>query len=521
MRKSASLGILTLLLFQGCTTLGPDFTPPTVPKLPSSYEQNLSIKNPKLLEWWKEFNDPILNTLVQKAYTQNLDLESAGARILQARSALGMSESLTTPQKKTITASLAGIRNSGQTFGNSSVNFDMGWELDLWGKYARGIESTEATYYASIASYDHILVTLISEVARHYINYRTSEERLAYAKQNIAIQQRIVRMTQVQYNSGVVSELDAQQALSQLYALESLVPSFEHSMNLSANAIAVLLGTIPEKIIPIIQTNSVATTSKTSKKQSSFVQLAPSPLKVSMIPTITVEKNFTVNAADLLQRPDLQVSELQVRAQNAQIGVAQAELYPHFSLFGSIGYATNSNSGDWLSPSKAITLGVGPSLNWNILFDDFYQNQVRIQDAALQEKLINYNQKVLNAVAESSNALSGYHHTKEQSNATHKALAASIRAFNLSSIQYDNGMVTYQRLLTTMEHVIRYEDNLALAKENVALHAISLYKALGGGLGLSKNQSYIRPAMAETMKKRTDWGDYLDQNQTIYPKVRE
>ncbi len=103
----------------------------------------------------------------------------------------------------------------------------MGWELDVWGQYARGVESSEASYYASIASYDHILVTLISEVARNYINYRTAQERMEYARQNIAIQKRIVRMTQVQYNSGVVSELDTQQAAAQLYALETTIPAFE------------------------------------------------------------------------------------------------------------------------------------------------------------------------------------------------------------------------------------------------------------------------------------------------------
>lgn len=516
--KILLLSSITLLLFQGCSVVGPDYSPPAVPKLPAKWDQNLTKSDPKILEWWKQFNDPKLDKLIEMAYQQNLDLESAGTRILRSRAALGVSESLSTPQKRTLNASLMGVRNSGETFGSGGVSFDSGWELDIWGKYARGIQSAEAGYYASIASYDHILISIISEVARNYINYQTFQERIGYAQQNIEIQKRVVRMTEVQYNSGTVSELDMQQARSQLYSLEATLPNFELQSAQAIHAIAVLLGSIPEDIYPLIE-KSKKPSIKISKPSSSFVQLSKEPHTPTSIPSIRLDFKTPINANDILQRPDIQIAEFQAIAKNGQIGSAQAELYPHFSLLGSIGYNTNSATGDWLSPAKALTIGIGPSISWNPFYNDFYQNQVRIADAEFQESLINYNQKVLLAVQEVSNALEGYRLSNEQYELNVKAIQASRRAFNLSSIQYDNGMVTYQRLLNTMESLTRSEDNIAIIKGNIALHAVSLYKALGGGLKIAENRSIIRPETAKMMHDRTDWGNYLDINLTQHPKV--
>lgn len=512
---------IILFFFQGCTHLGPEYHSVDItPKLPSKWDHNLSKSDPSLLAWWKEFKDPTLDILMQKAYEQNLDLEGAGARILQARALLGVNESLTTPQKRTITTSLMGVRNSGETFGNGGISFDSGWELDIWGKYARGVESAEAGYYASIASYDHLLVSILSEVARNYINYRTFQERRLYASQNIEIQKRIVKMTEVQYNSGTVSELDVQQARTQLYHLESNLPIFDLQSAQAVHAIAVLLGTVPEKITPIVKMPTPQIIPLSSKKIS-FVQLSNDVKAPIHIPSIEIDTAKPISAGDLLRRPDLQIAELQAISKNAQIGVAQAELYPHFSLLGSIAINTNNATGDWLSPSKALTVGIGPSISWNPFYEDFYQNQVRVADAQFQESLINYNQKLLLAIQEVSNALEAYRLSKEQYDMNYKTIQASQRAFNLSSIQYDNGMVTYQRLLNTMENLVRSEDNIAITKGNIALHAISLYKALGGGLSLADSAPMIRPEMAKAMKARTDWGDLLDENHTKHPKIKE
>jgi len=231
MRKLQKIGLsaLTIVLLNGCVKLGPDFTGVESPPLPQNWNKGDKEGSEAIAQWWKTFNDPTLNTLIQKAYAQNLDIQSAGLRILQARAALGISVGLNYPQLQTLSGNAVTTRNNGNNFELANLNFDLGWEMDVWGKYARGIESSQANLYASLSSYNDIMVSVIAEVARNYINYRTAEERMAYAVRNVAIQERVTQMTEVQFNSGNVSELDVQQAKTQLYNTRSAIPSLEIS----------------------------------------------------------------------------------------------------------------------------------------------------------------------------------------------------------------------------------------------------------------------------------------------------
>jgi len=253
--KNILILFIILLVSNACSTLGPDYKKPQEEKLPQNWDSNLTKSDKSIQEWWKLFHDETLNTLVQKMYEQNFDLRSAGLRILESRTALGISQGLTYPQVQTLSGSLAGVQSGGKSFASLGVNFDMGWEMDVWGKYARGIESSEATLYASVASYNDILVTLISEVARNYINYQTAQERIIFAKRNIKIQERVTAMTEVQFNAGNVSELDIQQSRTQLYATQSLLPSLELAKIKSRNALAVLLGVLPQDVEKILLQN--------------------------------------------------------------------------------------------------------------------------------------------------------------------------------------------------------------------------------------------------------------------------
>jgi NodT family efflux transporter outer membrane factor (OMF) lipoprotein len=393
------------------------------------------------------------------------------------------------------------VRTNGNNFVSTGINFDVGWEMDIWGKYARNIESSEATLYASIASYDNILVTIISEVARNYINYTTAQERIAFAKSNIAIQERVTKMTETQYNAGNVSELDMQQARTQLYSTQSLIPSFELSMIQSRNALAVLLGTLPSKIDTILKNPEV-------NKTEELFDYTNIP---SYIPTAILDANFSVAADMVRRRPDIQIAELQAQAQNSRIGSAEAELYPHFTLFGSLGFNLNNATNGWTSAGDAVGITAGPAFSWNIFQYGRIKNQVRIQDAKFQESLANYNKKVLQAVSEVSNALNGYTLTKKQLELNKKSIAASIRAFDISMIQYNEGMVNYQRLLSTVEKLIKNEDAYALNKGSIATQIVLLYKALGGGWQLREGNSFVNAEDASVMRKRSDWGDYLDE----------
>ena len=517
------LSVLTVIMLSGCVKLGPDFNGVDTPKLPKNWTEGSSQANQKkIAQWWKTFNDPTLNTLVQKAYAQNLDIKSAGLRILQARAALGVTEGLQYPQVQTLSANAALSRQNGTGFEAAGINFDMGWEMDVWGKYARGVESSEANLYASLSSYNDIMVSIIAEVARNYINYRTSEERLAYAVRNVTIQERVTQMTEVQFNSGNVSELDMQQARTQLYNTRSALPSLELAKIKSRNAIGVLLAMNTHSVDTLLKSkyNKDVTAKYIGAKKRGSIQLKEGSndlLNVDMIPHARLNPHNKIDANLIKRRPDIQIAEYGVRSNSALIGAKMAELYPSFSLFGNIGFNSNNATGSWGTASDALGVSIGPSFSWNIFQYGRIKNQIRLQDAVFEESLVNYNKKVLTAISEVSDALNGYIWTKKQQDENKKAVEATVRAFNISVIQYNDGLVNYQRLLTTVEKLTSTQDRYASIKGNLALNAILLYKALGGGWQMSQGKAYLSEETASKMKQRVDWDMYLDDNMTRLP----
>jgi len=519
------LSTLTLLMLSGCAPLGPDFMGVGNPPIPEKWKHAGKRNDKAIAQWWKTFHDPTLNTLVQKTYAQNLDIKSAGLRIAQARSVLGISEGLAFPQAQSVSGSASSSRTRAADVATVGMNFDIGWEMDVWGKYARGIESSEANVYASVASYNDIMVSVIAEVARNYINYRTSEERLAYARRNVQIQERVTKMTEIQFNSGNVSELDMQQARSQLYNTRSAIPSIELTKVKARNAIALLLGTDDRTVNKILASGSNkhkdAKGKYVGQEKKGVLQIKDSRsdlLNVNMIPQARLNPYNKIDADLITRRPDIKVAEYRVRSNNALIGASIAELYPSFSLFGNIGYNTNNASGSWVSGSNALGVTVGPSFSWNIFQYGRIKNQIRLQDAVFEESLVNYNKSVLSAVAEVSDAVHGYILTQKQQVENRKAVDATVRAFNISVIQYNDGLVSYQRLLTTVEKLTSTQDRYATIKGNLANQVILLYKALGGGWQISKGKSYLSQETAEKMKGTVDWGRYLDPDMTRLPE---
>lgn len=525
-RKLSSVGLSTLsiLMLTSCVKLGPDFRGVDAPPLPKEWVNGSSKANAdKIAQWWKTFNDPTLNTLVQKAYAQNLDIKSAGLRIVQSRAVLGISEGLSFPQLQTLSGSAATTRNNGNNFEVAGLNFDLGWEMDIWGKYARGIESSEANLYATLSSYNDIIVSIISEVARNYINYRTSEERLAYAARNVTIQERVTQMTEVQFNSGNVSELDMQQARTQLYNTRSALPSLELAKVKSRNAISFLLAMSAQNVDKLLKTKKYedATSKYIGAKKQGTIQLklgSNDLLNVDMIPHARLNPYNKIDANLITRRPDIKIAEYNVHSNSALIGANMADLYPSFSLFGNIGYNTTNATGSWVTGSNALGVTIGPAFSWNILQYGRIKNKIRLQDAIFEESLVNYNKKVLFAISEVSDALNGYILTKKQQIENKKAVEATVRAFNISVIQYNDGLVNYQRLLTTVEQLTSTQDRYATIKGNLAINAVLLYKALGGGWQMSQGKAYLSEETAKKMKKRVDWDKYLDVNMTRLPK---
>ncbi|MFV8403895.1 TolC family protein [Vibrio harveyi] len=522
-----SLAILSVLGLSACTTLGPDYVHPEQTALPSDWSlekaaQDTQQSEQKLQQWWQQFNDPTLNQLVDMASQQNLDLEAAGLRIVQARSLLGISTGLQYPQVQTVSGNLARAYVNDQGVNNATLSFDAGWEMDIWGKYARGIESAEAGYYASIASYHDIMVTITSEVARNYINYRTFQERILLSRRNIEIQERVVNITQVQFDSGNVTELDVQQAKNQLFNTKAAQPSLEIAMKQSRTALALLLGVLPEDVEKLLQSDGFA--QRMADYENQFKSSGRKPAlsgndERSIVPRPPLLDN-KVDANLVMRRPDLQVSEMQARAQSAQIGVAETALYPSFSLFGSIGIDSTVPDGSSFSFSDSLTMVVGPTFSWNIFQYGRVKNNIRFEDAKFQETLTNYNKKVLQAVNEVTNALEAYDLYLKQKSLRLQSVNSSIRAFNISMTQYENGQISFERLLNSVEKMTRAEDSYATIKGNVANQVVALYKALGGGWEAQTGKPFLSETVAKQMQDRSDWDGLLDEEERVLPPIR-
>ena len=509
---------LLLACTAACTTVGPDYEAPPAPELPSSWNTaDAAAKSAEAANWWKLFQDPVLDELIDRGARQNLNVEAAGLRIVQARAALGISDALIFPQQQKVSGSLSTIYQEEHSFNSAGVGLDVGWEMDIWGKYARGIESSEATLYASIASYRDVLVTITAEIARNYINFRTAQERTYLSRQNIAIQQRVVEMTQTQFNSGNVTELDVQQSKTQLYATQGTLPGLSIARLQAQNALAVLVGVMPEELTSVLALEK----DESAQVDEERVNLVAAEYDAQSVIPVAPSLNTRVDSALVLRRPDLQVAELQARAQSARIGQAEAALYPQFFLFGTIGLSDTVPTGGSFSASNAVTAAIGPGFSWNIFQYGRIKNQVRVEDARFQESLSNYNQQVLQAVQEVSNALVAYRYSVEQSEYNFSGVNASIRAFNISSTQYNNGLVTYQRLLSTVEKMTLREDAYAVTKGNIANQVVALYKALGGGWEPHANLPIVKPETAEQMRERSDWDNYLETERLVPQTIIE
>jgi outer membrane protein TolC len=516
--RKVALGASLSLLLGGCAAVGPDFNgPPKAPIL--SAMSRKSAKDPHLASWWKIYRDPVLDRLVRLAWRQNLDLQAAGLRIMEARAALGVAEGMDFPQMQKLSgSSMVSNGTEGQPRSRSeTMRFDMGWELDLWGKYARMDEAARSGLFAAVYSYNDLLVSVIAEVARSYIAYRTAQERIAYAERNIAIEEYVLKVTKIRFNAGNVSELDMQQAKTQLHSTKAMLYELELSKIRARNALAMLLGIAPDRVERYLggrkAHDDLGEYLTRGKETLQINEAARSLHDIGLIPMPRFDPRRPIDAELITRRPDVKMAEYLAHQRSAEIGMATADLYPSFSLLGTIGYNLNP-----LFYARNISVVAGPSFAWNILQYGRIRNNIRLKDARFEESLVAYNKTVLKAFHEISYALDSYRYTRKELQENRKAVEASVRAFNLSMKQYRNGLVSYQRLLNSVEKLTRYQDQYARLKGAMATEVAALYKALGGGWQLARGGRYLSETTVKQMKERTDWGRMLESAQVRLPK---
>ena len=518
----------------GWSGLRPGATATQPSSMPADLRVELTTQQGDLATWWKWLKDPALDSLIERAIESNLNLRIATARVVQSRAQLDVTAAAFWPQVNvngSYTYSGSSLNNTPKTThpGNSLRNFlpsitavpgvpgggtptvtatpqrftagggqnaglvvqpggisvpggptspvvtvnpgtrtpqtlrqqnffqagfDATWELDIFGGIRRSIEAADDDVAASEETRRDVLVTLLSEVAADYVQLRGSQRRLAIAYENIEAQRDSVELTQSRYKAGFTNELDVAQAQAQLASTQSQVPLLESSIRQSIYQLSVLLGLPPGALVDELD-------------------------REAPIPATPPEVPLGLPSDLLRRRPDIRTAERQLAAQTARIGVATADLFPVFSLTGSVGpQVTNI---DHLLDAKSLAWSVGPGASWPVFDAGRIRANIRVQNALQEQALATYEKTVLTAFQDVESSLVAYVNEKVRHHSLSSAVAANQLATDLSNELYSRGLTAFLNVLVSQQALYASEDQLVQSETLAVTDLISLYKALGGG----------------------------------------
>jgi NodT family efflux transporter outer membrane factor (OMF) lipoprotein len=474
--------------------VGPNYGQPPAPVAAEWIQANdPGVQNQHLQDWWQVFRDPTLDSLIITAYEQNPTLRIAGTRVLEARAGQAIAVGNIFPQTQQATGSYARVNlnpnlpligpllNSlppgqrSQAFNNWFDGFNMSWELDLWGRIRRNIESNNASLDASVEDYDAALVTLLADVATNYVQYRIAQQRIKIARDNVRIQEGTLALAADKFRVGTTSRLDVEQARTVLEQTRSTIPSLQITLGQANDTLCTLLGMPPRDLEP---------------------DLGPGPeLGSSPMPSTPAWVATGIPADLLRRRPDVRSAERRVAAQSAQIGVAEAALYPTIAINGFLGWDAADFSKFF--ETKSFIGAVFPSFSWNILNYGRIKNNVRLQEARTQELIATYQNTVLSAGREVQTPLRGFLRSREQADDLDRSVKAATAATQLGVQQYRTGIIDFNRVFNLETTQVQQQDQLAVAAGNIALNLINVYRALGGGWEFRLHHDpFVAPASA-------------------------
>jgi NodT family efflux transporter outer membrane factor (OMF) lipoprotein len=442
---------------------------------------------------------------VAAAHQNNNNIRLAGLAVLEARAVLGIARGSIYPQAQFAAGDATRIElseSNANTAGGGDLSYwqynlgaNASWEIDFWGRFRRGIESADANLLASIAGYDDTLVLLTAQVADVYVAIRAAEEQLRIARENLVLQERSYDIVEVQYRFGASNELDVLQAQTLLLSTRATIPSLETGLRQAHHALATLLGLPPTDLTQILGGEG-------------------------RIPEVPEQIMVGVPADMLRQRPDVRRVEMLALAQNAQLGVANADLYPSFSINGSLGVSASGDTnttrtGDSgigeLFRSESVTYAVGPSFVWPFLNYDRIKNNIRVEDARLQQALVQYRETVIQAAREVEDAMVAFVGSQQQDDILVETVESARRSTEIAMLRYQEGFADYQRVLDAQQALFaqaqRYVSNKALAVQSL----IAVYKALGGGWQAGP-QDFVDEATRQQMEQRSDWDNLLESD---------
>ena len=468
-RILAAAVLASVLAMSGCA-VGPRYQRPSVAVSKNwTVDQGAGTKaGEPSVEWWKSFNDDEFNRLVERAVRANLDLKLAAARVAEARAQAGIARSGLLPS---VNASASASRNRQRViavspgpsasahlvpieFNNYQGGFDASWELDLFGSVRRGLQAANADTRAAAEARRDVLVTLLGEVGRSYVELRGFQLRREIAEKNINIQQDTLHLTEARAKAGLATELDVSRARAQLETTESVIPTLQSGIENSIHHLSVLLGEEPSAL------------------RAELLPSAPVPLLPPEVPT-------GMPSELLERRPDIRQAEAQVMAATARVGEAKADFFPRFLLLGTA--ARQASQLHDLTLGMGNVFGAGPAITLPIFTGGRLRSQLRVQDARLQQAVISYRKVILSALEETEDGLVNYSQEQKRRERLEDAVKSNEEAVQLSSETYRAGLTDFLSVLDAERELYANEDLLAQSRTTQAVNLVALYKALGGG----------------------------------------
>ena len=468
--KTYTFGILAALLLQAGCTVGPDYERPNH-SIPNDWTEKgtgldpatsrVNSRTAAVTEWWKTFKDPELTSLVERAAQSNLDLKLAQARVREARGLQGVSSGALLPAlgagagySRSRGSENVPLPGAGKQSSFYQAGFDASWEIDVFGGIRRSVEAADAEVEASVEARRDVLVTLLAEVARNYIEVRGLQSEIAIARQNLEAQKKTLELTQARFQAGRTAELDVVRAQALVSATASQIPILESARIQGTHRLGVLLGRGPGAL-------------REELRAEAAIPAPPPEVPVGL-------------PSDLLRRrPDLRRAERELAASTARIGVATAELYPKFSLTGAFGLdsVTASDFVKWGSRAWSV----GPTIQWSIFQGGRIRAKIEVENARQEQAAIVYERSILVALQEVEDALIAY--AKEQAHRAEisDSVAANLKAVDLANQRYTQGLVDFLSVLDAQRSLYASQDALVRSERRISEHLVALYKALGGG----------------------------------------
>ncbi|MEM7008653.1 MAG: TolC family protein [Thermodesulfobacteriota bacterium] len=463
--------ILLALLLQSCM-VGPNYEQPQTNLgddwVGESYSQDYSEQDVDL-SWWESLGDPQLTLYVNEAVSSNYDISIASARVREARALRGVSASAYYPQidsdasYQRFRQSENGIIDIGTLsdlgFADDQgdlyqAGFDAFWEIDIFGGTRRSVEAANARVEAAVENRRDVLISVISEVARNYVELRGAQKGLTVSEKNIRIQTDTLNLVENKYKAGLSSELDVARARAQLESTRSTLPPIRASIRASAYRIAVLLGRRPGALL------------------DELLKTKPIPSTPDIVP-IGLPSDL------LLRRADLRRVESELMAATADIGVATSDLFPKFFITGAAGLESVSFS-DFFDASSGVW-SIGPSVSWPIFQGGRIRSNIKVAEAVNDAELSRYQQTILLALEEVESSLVRYAEEELRRRSLNESAKSSQKAVNLAEVVYEKGLADFLTVLDAERTLTEVEDRLVRSETELVVNLIALYKALGGG----------------------------------------